>query len=184
MRETMFSTSKKYFTVISTCLGLLLASPASQGADLGPSADYIISVTEEARPALAISLRTMGLTVDDTFENAIDGFLLSIPEALVSQVRALSGVKSLELDLPMSLFAQEYQSPTPSWGLDRIDQRTSVATSDSYTASFGYNSAGAGATIYIGDTGISAHDDLAGRISQVGFSGFNDGYGPLDCNGH
>ena len=50
------------------------------------------------------------------------------------------------------LAVQQVQTPTPSWGLDRTDQREVVATAAGYQGTYGYRSAGAGTTIYIGDT--------------------------------
>lgn len=175
--------TKKFVALISPliALTLVISGPTSQGADLGPSSDYIISITEGSGSKVLTALRGLGLTVDDSFENAIDGYLLAIPELLLGQVKAIEGVRSIEKDQPVSLLAQEIQSPTPSWGLDRIDQRAKV---NDVQSAFGFKSAGAGTTIYIGDTGISQHIDLAGRISANGFAGFNDGYGVTDCHGH
>ena len=64
-----------------------------------------------------------------------------------------------------------------------VDQREKVGLPGSVSA-YGYRSAGAGATIYIGDTGIYPHSDLAGRISTSGYSSINDENGTVDCNGH
>ena len=91
----------------------------------------------------------------------------------------------VEKDAPVSgLAIQQNQSPTPSWGLDRIDQRTPISSDANYISNYGYRSAGAGSTIYIGDTGVFPHEDLKGRLSSVGYDGFNDGIGISDCNGH
>jgi subtilisin family serine protease len=69
--------------------------------------------------------------------------------------------------------------PTPSWGVDRIDQE-SLPLDSSYTTS----NLGAGVDIYIVDSGINlTHIDFAGRI-KPGNSFINDGRGVSDCNGH
>jgi hypothetical protein len=75
---------------------------------------------------------------------------------------------------------QNNQSPTPSWGLDRIDQREKIGS----TSNFGYRSAGRGSTVYVIDTGVAPHQDFGNRLSTSGFSAFTDGNGPVDCNGH
>jgi len=84
---------------------------------------------------------------------------------------------SVELDQPM--FALDTQTPTPSWGLDRTDQRA-LPLSNSFTAS----AYGAGVDVYVVDTGVSTtHTDFSGRL-RSGFSAINDGRGSNDCNGH
>ncbi|MDA0171325.1 S8 family peptidase [Solirubrobacter taibaiensis] len=70
------------------------------------------------------------------------------------------------------------QAPTPSWGLDRLDQRD-LPLNNSFT----YPNTGAGVTAYIIDTGIrTSHSDFGGRASW-GVNTTGDGNN-TDCNGH
>jgi subtilisin family serine protease len=73
------------------------------------------------------------------------------------------------------------QTPTPSWGLDRIDQRTSELDSE-----YAYQQDGAGVDLYVVDSGIRAtHVDFSGRVDTVAaFTAIEDGLGTGDCNGH
>ena len=82
-----------------------------------------------------------------------------------------SRVKFVEEDATISV------ASTP-WGLDRIDQR-SLPLNDSYVAA----GTGAGVTVYVVDTGIAQHSDLAGRVA-AGFNAIPDGADASDCNGH
>ena len=68
-------------------------------------------------------------------------------------------------------------SPTPSWGLDRIDQRTNTANN-----SYSFTTNGSGVSVYVIDTGIyTSHSQFTGR-TRLGFDAFGgDG---IDCNGH
>ena len=73
------------------------------------------------------------------------------------------------------------QSSPPSWGLDRIDQRS--ATLDAY---YEYYADGSVVDVYLVDTGIrSTHVDFEGRVDLgASFTAIDDGYGTEDCNGH
>jgi hypothetical protein len=70
------------------------------------------------------------------------------------------------------------QSPTPSWGLDRIDQRD-LPLNNSYT----YPTTASGVTSYIIDTGIrTTHTEFQGRATW-GTNTTGDG-NDTDCHGH
>lgn len=85
--------------------------------------------------------------------------------------------KVLWVEEDKGVATQATVSPTPSWGLDRIDQRTNAA-SNSYT--FATN--GAGVSTYIIDSGIyTSHSQFTGR-TRIGFDAF--GGNGVDCNGH
>lgn len=66
----------------------------------------------------------------------------------------------------------------PSWGLDRIDQRTGLNNNYSYLTN------GAGVDIYIVDTGVLASHEQFGSRVKAGFSTIVDGRNSSDCNGH
>ncbi|MEP7381062.1 MAG: S8 family serine peptidase [Gemmatimonadota bacterium] len=71
------------------------------------------------------------------------------------------------------------QAPTPSWGLDRIDQRN-LPLDNSFT----YGNDGTGVHEYTIDTGILlTHSDFAGRVGN-GFDAITSGGTANDCNGH
>lgn len=99
-----------------------------------------------------------------------------VPASAASQLTDSSGVTVIA-DTPMETVGE--QSPVPSWGLDRIDA-FDVALNNSYR----YFSTGAGALVYVIDTGVYAgHSDLAGRVIP-GYTAVADGNGTNDCNGH
>lgn len=71
------------------------------------------------------------------------------------------------------------QSIASVWGLDRIDERTSVA--DGFLSLPGQ---GQGTQIYVVDTGVrTTHSEFTNRIAS-GYSTVSDGFGTSDCNGH
>ena len=65
-----------------------------------------------------------------------------------------------------------------SWGQDRIDQ-ANLPLDDRFSTT----NRGNGATIFIVDTGISAHTEFGSRLTN-GFDAVNDGNGTTDCHGH
>jgi subtilisin family serine protease len=72
------------------------------------------------------------------------------------------------------------QSAPPSWGLDRIDQKSLPLDS-----SFNHpNGSASNVRAYVIDTGIDpTHPDFEGRV-QAGYSSIKDGKGSFDCEGH
>jgi subtilisin family serine protease len=71
------------------------------------------------------------------------------------------------------------QTPTPSWGLDRIDQRN-LPLNQAYE----YLNDGSGVHAYVIDSGIRAtHNEFSGRVGN-GFDFIDNDTIPNDCNGH
>ena len=173
---------KSLFVIALTIFSLNATTVPTSALDLGAKGTYIITISPAARAAIESSITKNGWNVKNKYQYAFDGFTVELPKIAATLLSRIPNVLSIEEDQPFAGLADvaQTQSPTPSWGLDRIDQRTIV----SGTGSYGYASAGRGATIYIADTGISAHNDLAGRIASVGYSAISDGNGTTDCNGH
>ncbi|MEY2814864.1 MAG: hypothetical protein RIS05_612, partial [Actinomycetota bacterium] len=159
----------------------LSATSAAQAVEAAaPATTYIVTVDGDFNDVVRGQLRDAGITIDDEFEYAFDGFVVNLTNDQLAFVDSLEYVKAIEEDAVVTLATT--QTPTPSWGLDRIDQRERITSGG--IGSYEHLSAGTGTTIYIGDSGIFPHADLAGRISPSGYTSFNDGRGTVDCNGH
>jgi subtilisin family serine protease len=159
----------------------MCASSVAQAVEaVAPTSTYIVTVDGDFNDVVRGQLRDAGITIDDEFEYAFDGFVVDLAAHQLPYVQSLEYVKAVEEDSIVTIAAT--QTPTPSWGLDRIDQRERI--SGGGDGSYEYLSAGAGTTIYVGDTGVFPHQDLAGRLSSSGFTVYNDGRGTIDCNGH
>ncbi|PWU58007.1 hypothetical protein DLJ47_00830 [Micromonospora sp. S4605] len=117
-----------------------------------------------------------GGAVNRTYRNALRGFEARLSEQEARRLAADPAVSYVQQNHTMRISGT--QSPTPSWGLDRIDQRA-LPLNNSYT----YPNTGSGVKAYIIDTGIRfGHNDFGGRA----VSGFDaiDGGSADDCNGH
>lgn len=102
---------------------------------------------------------TFGGNVNQIYQHALKGFAISnLNSKAVEGIKKNPKVAYVEQD--MEVFAVGTQSPTPSWGLDRIDQ-ISLPLNSTYN----YTPTGAGVKAYIIDTGIRLdHVDFAGRV--------------------
>lgn len=135
---------------------------------------FIVTLREGVSPrALA---REHGLAPDFVYTRALNGFAGSIGE--LARQGLLRDARVLRVEPDGIAYAVGTQSPTPSWGIDRIDARSGLDNS------FTYANTGSGVTAYIIDTGIEVtHPDFGGRAS-VGVDEIGDGRNGIDCNGH
>ncbi|WBB77363.1 S8 family serine peptidase [Micromonospora sp. WMMD882] len=143
---------------------------------------YIVVFEDSAvgRPEVGAKARGLagrhGGAIGRTYSNALRGFEARMSETAAKRLAADPAVRYVQQNHTVRISAT--QSPTPSWGLDRIDQR-SLPLNSSYT----YANNGAGVKAYIIDTGIrTTHSDFGGRA----VSGYDavDGGAADDCNGH
>jgi subtilisin family serine protease len=141
---------------------------------------YIVTLraTSGSIPGIAGLLASAhGGQVLRTFQSAIQGFTVHLTDAQAEALALDPRVASVEQDGYVHIL--DTQNPTPSWGLDRIDQ-VNLPLDNSYT----YPNSGAGVHAYMIDTGIrTSHTDFGGRAS-VGVDEIGDGQNGQDCNGH
>ncbi|WP_285609245.1 S8 family peptidase [Actinokineospora globicatena] len=130
----------------------------------------------DSRSASALTAEYGGSVVR-TYRHAVVGFEW---RGSASAARRLAGdpaVRYVEADSEVRVAG--VQTPTPSWGLDRIDQRP-VAGDKSYA----YPNGGAGVRAYVLDTGIRmSHQDFGGRAVS-GIDKVDNDTDASDCNGH
>ena len=114
--------------------------------------------------------------ITHTYKSVLHGYAAKMSESDARATAADPSVAYVEQDLKLHAFAT--QSPVPSWGLDRIDQRD-LPLNNSYT----YPNTASNVTAYIIDTGIrTTHQDFGGR-AVWGTNTAGDGNN-TDCNGH
>ena len=127
-----------------------------------------------------------------TYDSALEGFAAILTPEAVAALEANPGVAAVEpnrvisvapgADVPTAEVAPQFADGMAAyyaWGLDRIDQRD--LTLD---GRFRFTANGAGAHVYVIDTGVlRTHTEFGNRIG-LGFTSVLDGNGVNDCYGH
>jgi subtilisin family serine protease len=158
-------------------VSLPVSSMASADQDESEGSYIVVMRSSDDLDGEEAEISRSGGRTEKRFSRAINALSVKVKHSEAGRIRNNPKVLFVELDQPM--YALDTQSPSPSWGLDRIDQRTLPLNS-----TFSASAKGAGVNAYIVDTGISStHIDFTGRMS-TGFSSITDGNGTNDCNGH
>jgi len=182
---------KKYYilSVIICLLALVPQLTSAQEAnakgsirrsDAAVPNSYIVvfkeSVPRNRVDAFAAQLaRTHGGTVGYTYQHALRGFSVELSEAQAAALSLSPQIAYVEEDAVVEGAAVQN---SPTWGLDRIDQRTLPLN-----ASYGYANAGSGVNVYVVDGGIRyTHREFGGRAA-LAYDYVAGGTG-MDCNGH
>jgi subtilisin family serine protease len=141
---------------------------------------YIVVLRDDTpspRDVAGAMTQAHGSRADFVYTASIKGFAARLPSQAVDALRRDPRVMMVEPEKLVTL--EGVQSPTPSWGLDRIDQRN-LPFDNSYT----YQRTGAGVHFYGIDSGIlTTHNEFTGRLVS-GYSAINDGNNTNDCFGH
>ncbi|GIJ48411.1 hypothetical protein Val02_52970 [Virgisporangium aliadipatigenens] len=143
----------------------------------GPTAiggSYIVVLHEKATAAVAAAY---GGTVTRTYRHALHGFEAELSESAAKRLAADPAVVSVTQNHTVSTV--DVQAPVPSWGLDRVDQRTLPLD-----GSFTYPSVRTAVRAYVIDTGVRlTHSDFGGRAVS-GFDIMDNDPDASDCEGH
>ncbi|GAB7046924.1 S8 family peptidase [Catenuloplanes indicus] len=189
----MISVRRGLAAAVATLLAVGASAPATaaepEGTVLGTgtpqsiAGSYIVflkdaAVAADAVPGTADALAGRhGGTVVRTYRHAIRGFEARLTERAARRLAANPVVASVTQNATVT--GSDVQSPTPSWGLDRIDQRA-LPTDGSFT----YPGGVPRVTAYIIDGGINlTHTEFTGRV-RSGWDFVDDDAQADDCRGH
>ncbi|MFT7836439.1 S8 family serine peptidase [Saccharothrix sp. BKS2] len=170
-------------TAFAVTAALTTFSAAAEGDIRGlgaPNAvkdSYIVVLKDTGASSVSALSGKYQAVVKHTYTRALRGFSATMTEAQARRLAADPSVSYVQQDGEVTISGT--QAPTPSWGLDRIDQ-AALPLDNSYT----YPNEGEGVTAYIIDTGIrNSHGDFGGRASSGRDTVDNDN-DTADCNGH
>lgn len=137
---------------------------------------YLVVLKDTASPVDALAGK-LGGVVHQKFSAALKGYSATMSEGQARRVAADPAVAYVEQDRVVHV-ATDQLNP-PSWGLDRVDQR-SLPLNSKYT----YATTASNVHAYIIDTGINlTHSDFGGR-AKSGYDYVDNDSNATDCNGH
>lgn len=170
-----------FFAACSDQSDPTLFSPATNVASTQAANRYVV-VLNRAPDGTTVAVNNittaMAIHADYVYDLAISGFAAELTPNQVADLERNPQVAFVEKDQQFKINGT--QTPTPSWGLDRIDQ-TNLPLDNSYTYP---NNGGSGVEFYSIDTGVNtSHNEFTGRIGG-GFSAIPGSASFVDCNGH
>lgn len=142
--------------------------------------DYIVSFTRNTNSQAELkSAPGKAIAPIFTYESVLNGFAATLTAEQVCAFKKRPNIEFVEQDQSIqSQVDQTFTLGNYVWGLDRIDQRSGLNNSYSYT------STGSGVKVYVVDTGIrSDHVDFESRVLK-GYSAIKGSASTEDCNGH
>ncbi|MFD5229136.1 S8 family serine peptidase [Streptomyces qaidamensis] len=151
-----------------------------EGAANAVAGSYVVTLkSEKAASAEGRALaRKYGADIERTYTKALNGYEVEASESEAKRLAADPAVTSVVQNRTFSITGT--QPSPPSWGLDRIDQK-SLPLNSSYTYP---DSAGEGVTAYVIDTGVRiTHGDFGGRASY-GYDAVDNDNTAQDGHGH
>lgn len=165
----------------------LPAHAAPQGRILGAGAPgsvtggYLVTL-EEGTTAGSAAGRALaeryGARISHTYGTVLNGYAVRADARQAGRLAADPRVASVVQDTRVTL--DRTRKDPPSWGLDRIDQQN-LPLDEHYTRP---ESAGAGVTVYVIDTGVrTTHEEFAGR-ARHGWDFVQNDRTAQDGNGH
>lgn len=168
----------RFALVLGVVFATILGATPAQAYIAVARTTYVVQVKTGSSDAVRAVIGKLGETPHDELTEVMDGFVLDMTDIEAATLRSDANVIQVVADQTVSMLDTE--TPTPSWGLDRIDQ-----TNTTYDSSYSYPaSAGTGVNVYVVDTGVMASDPDFGNRVATGVDLLGQNLQGADCNGH
>ena len=89
LKRKSFRTMATVFIALAATLG---SSAHAEAALLGPSSNYIIQITPEARVAIESAVKNAGGTINSRYQYAFDGFVVKLPDMLLPLLKKIPNI--------------------------------------------------------------------------------------------
>lgn len=168
--------------LVKAGVALLLVTAVAVPAEAAPGerSDYIVMLSDggerTTRATAAAVAARFDSAVEHTYTAALNGFSLSLRADEAAELAREPGVAAVVEDGPVHALGE--QVGPPSWGQDRIDQRTPPLDHV-----YRFPNTASGVHAYVLDTGVTPHPDFAARI-RPGIDIVGGDTTPVDGNGH
>jgi len=173
--------------LITTTVGLMLlaaaalapvasADPPGHPKDAAVKTYIIKTKTSVAARGLAVDVDAAGGQIKNRYKRVYPGFSAELTEGQARDLKRDPQVESIIAD---GVVHSTTTQTTPTWGLDRIDQRATAGN-----GTYRYITTGAGVTAYIVDTGLRISHNEFGERAASGYDFVDGDANASDCNGH
>ncbi len=148
---------------------------------------------KQFNPSLAVNdvatkiANSLGVEIENQYSSVLFGFSIKLDASRLDELLQQPDILYVEENQVVTIhdvndyetYSEQYD--VESWGLDRIDQQSSIL--DGF---YRYTSSGSGVMIYVLDSGILAgnYEFDNKMINHHVFRSGNDNYGSEDCLGH
>ena len=176
MNKTAISATAALGTLLVAVAGAPSAAAAPAAPEAGTRKYIVTSDSNPVANGLVERAKKSGGKVHNVYSSVLPGFSVSMTAA---EVRQLKGERHVTSITPDAVVRSTTTQTNPTWGLDRVDQR-SPDGDDAYR----YGSTGAGVTAFVLDTGVRlAHSQFGARATS-GYDFVDDDANASDCDGH
>ena len=152
------------------------AAPPEPDRPSSPKRYIVETESLAAAGGVASGVGHAGGAVTKVYAKALPGFSATLSTAQVRKLRSDRRVRSIT---PDAVVRSTGTQTDPTWGLDRIDQRTTTGN-----GSYRYDSTGSGVTAFVVDTGIRLGHSQFGSRAVSGYDFVDGDTNASDCQGH